>query len=189
MGVGGSKGKVSNSAQEAPEETEAINQDRVGDGGFWIGSKTKMKKEKNHHPFANSVAADTDGESGGAEDEDKNEASEGVGDRKIERAGEQSGAGKAEKVYTDGDKNDGNSVPSAVNGVAQASEKVDEDSAAGEFLRQGKIGKKSRNDKTEKKEKSTEGAKPRKSGGEGGEGGVGAKPVGGARKKKKGEAE
>jgi hypothetical protein len=46
-----------------------------------------MKKEKDHDSFTDSVATDTDGESGGAEDEDKNEAREGVGDRKIERAG------------------------------------------------------------------------------------------------------
>ena len=46
-----------------------------------------MEKEKDHDSFTDSVAADTDGECGGAEDKDKNEAREGVGDRKIERAG------------------------------------------------------------------------------------------------------
>ena len=91
-------------------------------------------------------------------------------------------------MYADGDENDGNSVPAAVHGVAQASEKIEEDSAAREFLGQGKVGKKSRNNKTEKKEKSTEGAEPRESGGEGGEGRVSAESIGGARKKKKGEA-
>jgi len=147
-----------------------------------------MEKEKDHDSFTDSVAADTDGESGGAEDEDKNEAREGVGDRKIERAGEESGACKAEKVYADGYENDGNGIPATVHGVSQATKKIEEDSAAGEFLGQGKIGKKSRNHETEKKEKRTEGAEPRKSGGEGGEGRVGAESIGGARKKKKGEA-
>jgi hypothetical protein len=46
-----------------------------------------MKKEKDHDSFTDSVPADTDGESGGAEDKDKNEAREGVGDRKVEGAG------------------------------------------------------------------------------------------------------
>jgi hypothetical protein len=46
-----------------------------------------MEKEKDHDSFTNSMAADTDGQSGGAEDEDKNEAGEGVGDRKVEGAG------------------------------------------------------------------------------------------------------
>jgi hypothetical protein len=147
-----------------------------------------MEKEKDHDSFTNSMATDTDGQSGGAEDEDKNEAREGVGDRKIERTGEESGARKAEKVYADGDENDGNSAPATVHGVSQATKKIEEDSAAGEFLGQGKVGKKSRDNETEKKEKRTEGAEPRKSGGEGGEGRVSAESIGGARKKKKGEA-
>jgi hypothetical protein len=46
-----------------------------------------MEKEKDHDSFTDSMATDTDGESGGAEDEDKNEASEGVGDWKVEGAG------------------------------------------------------------------------------------------------------
>ena len=46
-----------------------------------------MEKEKDHDSFTDSVAADTDGQSGGAEDEDKNEAGEGVGDWKVEGAG------------------------------------------------------------------------------------------------------
>jgi hypothetical protein len=91
-------------------------------------------------------------------------------------------------VYADGDKNDGNGIPATVHGVSQASEKIEEDSSTGKFLGQGKVGKKSRNNETEKKEKRTEGAEPRKSGGEGGEGRVSAESIGGARKKKKGEA-
>lgn len=70
-------------------------------------------------------------------------------------------------MNTDGDEHDGNGVPTAMHGVSQATKKIEQDSAAGEFLRQGKVGKKSRNNETEKKEKSTEGAEPRKSGGEG----------------------
>ena len=91
-------------------------------------------------------------------------------------------------MNTNGDEHDGNGVPTAMHGVSQAAKKIEQDSAAREFLGQGKVGKKSRNHETEKKEKSAEGAEPRKSRGEGGEGRVGAESIGGARKKKKGEA-
>ena len=91
-------------------------------------------------------------------------------------------------MNTNGDEHYGNGVPTAMHGVSQATKKIEQDSAAGEFLGQRKVGKKSRNNETEKKEKSAEGAEPRKSGGEGGEGRVGAESIGGARKKKKGEA-
>lgn len=91
-------------------------------------------------------------------------------------------------MNTNGNEHDGNGVPTAMHGVSQATKKIEQDSAAREFLGQGKVGEKSRNHETEKKEKSAEGAEPRKSGGEGGEGRVGAESIGGARKKKKGEA-
>ena len=46
-----------------------------------------MEKEKDHDSFTDSMATDTDGQSGGTEDEDKNEAGEGVGNWKVEGAG------------------------------------------------------------------------------------------------------
>lgn len=61
MGRWGFEGEVGEAAEEAPEEDESVDEDGVGDGGFWIGAEAKMKKEEDHDPFADAVTADADG--------------------------------------------------------------------------------------------------------------------------------
>ena len=46
-----------------------------------------MKEEEDHDPFADAVTADANGQGGGGEDENKDEACEGVVDGEIEGAG------------------------------------------------------------------------------------------------------
>ena len=148
-----------------------------------------MGKEKDHDTFADAVAADTDGQGGGAEDEHEDEAGERIVDREVEGAGKESGSGKAEKVNRDGDEDDGDGVPAAVHGIAQTLEEVDEHGATGEFLGKGKLGQESGQKESEEKKKGAERAEPGQSGGERSEGGIGLKAVGCPRKKKKGQTE
>jgi hypothetical protein len=99
-----------------------------------------MKKEEDHDPFADAVTADADGQGGGGEDENKDEACEGVVDGEIEGAGEESGAGEAGEVNAEGDEDDGDRVPATVDGVAQAVKEIEDDRAGGEFLGKREIG-------------------------------------------------
>ena len=189
MGGGGFEGEVGEATEEAPEEAEAVDEDGVGDGGFWIGAEAEMKKEEDHDSFADAVTADADGQGGGGEDEDENEACEGVVDGEIEGVGQEGGTGEAGEVHAERDEDDGDRIPTAVDGIAQAVEEIEDDGAGGEFLREGEIGKKPWEDEGEKKEKGAEGTKPGERLGERGEGGVGAEAVGGSREEKKRETE
>lgn len=148
-----------------------------------------MEKEKDHHSFANSVTTDTDGEGGGTKDENEDQAGEGVGDGKVQGAGEERSAEKAEQVNGDGNENGGGGMPAAVHGVAEAVDEVEENGATGKFLGDGQVGQKGGEKKSKKKKEGAERAKPGKGGGQGREGGVGAKAVGRAWKKEKGQTE
>jgi hypothetical protein len=99
-----------------------------------------MKKEEDHDPFADSVAADANGKGGGGEDENKDEACERVVDGEIEGVGQKGGAGKASEVNAEGDEDDGDRVPATVDGVAQAVKEIEDDRAGGEFLGKREIG-------------------------------------------------
>ncbi len=77
-----------------------------------------MKKEEDHDPFADAVTADANGKGGGGEDEDEDEACERVVDGQGERVGQKGGTGKAGEVNAEGDEDDGDRIPAAVNGVA-----------------------------------------------------------------------
>jgi hypothetical protein len=99
-----------------------------------------MKKEEDHNAFADAVTADADRKSGGGEDENKDEACEGVVDGEIEGAGKKGGAGKAGEVNTEGDEDDGDRVPATVDGIAQAVKEIEDDGAGGEFLGKREIG-------------------------------------------------
>ena len=118
MGLGGFEGEVSEATEEAPEEAEAVDEDGVGDGGFWIGTEAEMKEEEDHDPFADAVAADADGQGGGGEDENEDEACEGVVDGEIEGVGQKGGTSEAGEVNAKGYKDDGDCIPTAVNGIA-----------------------------------------------------------------------
>jgi hypothetical protein len=99
-----------------------------------------MKKEEDHDTFADAVAADANGKGGGGKDEDEDKACEGVVDGEIEGVGKKGGAGKAGEVNAEGDEDDGDRVPAAVDGVAQAVKEVEDDRAGGEFLGKREIG-------------------------------------------------
>jgi hypothetical protein len=99
-----------------------------------------MKKEEDHDPFADAVTTDANGQGGGGEDENKDEACEGVVDGEIEGVGKKGGAGKAGEVNTEGDEDDGDRVPATVDGIAQAVKKIEDDGAGGEFLGNKEIG-------------------------------------------------
>ena len=99
-----------------------------------------MKEEEDHDTFADAVTADAHRKSGGGEDENKDEACEGVVDREIEGVGKKGGAGKAGEVNAEGDEDDGDRVPAAVDGIAQAVKEIENDRAGGEFLGKREIG-------------------------------------------------
>ena len=93
-----------------------------------------MKKEEDHDTFADAVTADANRKSGGGEDEDKDEACEGVVDGEIEGVGQKGGTGKAGEMNAEGDEDDGDRVPATVDGIAQAVKEIEDDRAGGEFL-------------------------------------------------------
>jgi len=189
LGLGGFEGEVGEATEEAPEEAEAVDEDGVGDGGFWIGAEAEMKEEEDHDPFADAVTADADGQGGGGEDKNEDETCEGVVDGEIEGVGQKSGTSEAGEVNAEGYEDDGDRIPTAVDGIAQAVEEIEDDGAGGEFLGKREIGEKAREDEGEEKEKGAEGTEPGKGLGERGEGGIGAEAVGGAREEKKRETE
>jgi hypothetical protein len=99
-----------------------------------------MKEEEDHDPFADAVTADADGQGGGGEDENEDEACERVVDGQGERVGQKGGTGKAGEVNAEGDKDDGDRIPAAMDGIAQAVKEIEDDGAGGEFLGKREIG-------------------------------------------------
>jgi hypothetical protein len=99
-----------------------------------------MKKEEDHDPFADAVTADADGQGGGGEDENKDEACEGVVDGEGERVGQKGGTGKAGEVNAEGNEDDGDRIPATVDGIAQAVKEIEDERAGGEFLGKRDIG-------------------------------------------------
>lgn len=147
-----------------------------------------MGKKKDHDPFADPVAADADGQGGSAEDENEDQAGQGVVDGKVEGMGEKGGSCKACQVDAQGDSHKADGVPSAVGCVANSVKEVENDRSPGQFFGKREMRKEARHKKSQKEKTSTQGAEPRQSLGKGQECGIGPQAVCCPGKKKKSES-